>query len=114
FAEWMNGGEVVEAKWSDDPFPVVPCYSIAKPLGELSAMTLDWASAETLTPTEARNKFCYEEWQRGQILKEINAAVKKRPEWEPYEDDRGVRSAIKAWADPRGLPIRKGQPGRRK
>lgn len=69
---------------------------------------------ELLTPTEARNKFCYEQWQRGQTLKEINVALKKHSEWERYEDDRGVRSAVKAWAEPRELPVRTGQPGKPK
>jgi hypothetical protein len=68
---------------------------------------------EPLTPTDARNKFCYQEWQRGQQYKEILAALKKRPDWaDDFSHERAVRCAIKAWAKKHTLPVRKGQPGR--
>jgi hypothetical protein len=65
-----------------------------------------------LTATEARNKFCFEQWQGGKTLKEINTSLRNDPEWEPYEDEKAVRSAINAWAKKAGQTPRRGQPGR--
>jgi hypothetical protein len=79
---------------------------------ELFAAAL--APEPELTPTDARNKFCYEQWQRGQTYKEIWAALKLHPEWEQVSDPKAVRGPIKAWAAKHGLDIREGQPGKPK
>lgn len=70
---------------------------------------------DPLTPTQSRNKFCYEQWQAGKTHGEINAALKKHSEWEAFDDEKSVRGPIAQWAKQNGnLPIRSGQPGRRK
>lgn len=66
-----------------------------------------------LTPIEARNKFCFDEWQAGQSYKEINVALHHHSEWEAFEDDLAVRSAIHSWGKRIGQSPRRGQPGRR-
>jgi len=67
-----------------------------------------------LTADEQRSKFCFEEWQRGQTLKQINAALKKHPEWDQFEDDKSVRGPIIAWGKRIGVSPRTGQRGRPK
>lgn len=72
------------------------------------------AAEKPLTPADAKSKFCFDEWQRGQTLKEINNALKKHPDWEHFEDEKHVRGPIKAWGKRVGIEPRSGQPGRRK
>jgi hypothetical protein len=79
--------------------------------GELFALALERYGM--LTSTEARNKFCFEQWQAGKTLKELNAALKRHPDWDAFEDDKAVRSAINSWARRIGVRPRKGQRGRR-
>lgn len=67
-----------------------------------------------LSPTDARNKFCYEEWQRGQTLMQVFIALKKHPEWEQVSDEKAIRGPIKSWATKHGLPVRKGDRGKPK
>jgi hypothetical protein len=67
----------------------------------------------SLLPNEARAKFCFEQWQSGKGYKEINAALKRHPEWEHFEDDKSVRGPIIAWAKRIDVKPRRGQPGRR-
>jgi hypothetical protein len=69
---------------------------------------------QPVTPTDARNQFCYERWQAGDTLKQIWVAVNRDPEWEHYSAPAGVRKAINKWAKLHGLPVRKGQPGKPK
>ena len=61
---------------------------------ELARAIATIEASPPLTPTDARAKFCYEEWQRGQTYKAINAALDKHAEWESYDDPTDVRSAI--------------------
>jgi hypothetical protein len=68
-------------------------------------------SSET-GPSDERNKFCYEEWQRGKTLKEIWVETKRHGEWEQLGDLWAIRGPIKAWARKHGLAVRSGQPGR--
>ena len=66
-----------------------------------------------LTPTEARAKFCFEEWQAGKTYKEINVALRHHPDWEHFDDEKAVRGPINSWASRIGKEPRKGQPGKR-
>jgi hypothetical protein len=64
-----------------------------------------------------RNRLCYERWQRDgwsrpQIREEVNRLAMER-DWGAIETDPGVSHAIQRYADPRGLLIRRGEPGRR-
>lgn len=70
-------------------------------------------AAPKLTPTEARARFCFSEWEAGATLKEINAALRKNAEWEHFEDYGNVRGAIKSWGKRVGVEPRTGQPGRK-
>jgi hypothetical protein len=79
--------------------------------GEIFELALE--HFKTLTPNEARAKFCFEAWQSGKSLKEINVLLRRHPEWEHYSNDRGVRRAIDTWSKRIGVKPRKGQPGRR-
>ena len=65
-----------------------------------------------LTSTEARAKFCYEQWQSGKTYKEINVCLKNNPEWEQFENETHVRGPIKMWGDRIGIPPRMGNRGR--
>jgi len=89
----------------DNPF--------AASLSLIEALTRDVESSLSLLPTEAREKFCFEQWEAGKSYKEINAALKRHPEWECFEDERAVRKPINAWAKRIKATPRKGQPGRR-
>lgn len=81
------------------------------------AAICDWLATQfevpELTPNEARAKFCFDEWQRGKSLKEINADLNRHPEWESFDDPKHVRGPINAWGKRIGVEPRKGQPGRR-
>lgn len=69
----------------------------------------EWAS-----PTDARNKFCFEQWEHHHAtLKEIRVSVAKRPEWEPLADERSVRGPINAWAKKIGATVTRRRAGRR-
>lgn len=101
-------------------------YQFDQRLGELSARVLRVTELindrenlrflgvfdPKLTPNEARAKFCFEEWQAGKSYKEINAALKRHPEWESYDECVKVRGPIESWAKRLGVVPRKGQPGR--
>jgi hypothetical protein len=80
--------------------------------GELYTLGLE--RFRRLTPNEARDKFCFEQWQYSDAtLKEINAALKRHPEWQEFSDDKAVRGAINRWADRLGVKPQKRQRGRR-
>jgi hypothetical protein len=98
--------------------PYIDCQSIINEIEVeiLSAEGSEFSSddeAPELTVDEARAKFCFEQWQACKSYKEINAALKRHPEWEDFEDDRAVRGPISAWAQRIGVKPRRGQPGRR-
>lgn len=67
-----------------------------------------------LTEAEERQKFCFEAWQNGKTLKEINAALSRHESWEHYTDSKSVRGPIHAWGKRIGVKPRSGQRGRRK
>jgi hypothetical protein len=64
------------------------------------------------TPTDARNKFCYEQWQGGKSYMQIFIALKDHPEWEQLSDEKAVRGPIHSWAKKHSLPVRKGERGK--
>jgi hypothetical protein len=66
-----------------------------------------------LTETQEKQKFCFEEWQKGKTYKEINAALKQHS-WDSYEHPKSVRGPIRAWSQHIGVEPRVGQRGRRK
>jgi hypothetical protein len=70
-------------------------------------------SEPQLTPDEARSKFCFDEWEAGKTYKEINAALKRYPQWEHFGDEKSVRGPINAWGKRIGVNPRQGQRGRR-
>jgi hypothetical protein len=74
---------------------------------------LSRAAIEQLTPIQARKKFCFDQWEAGKTLKEINVALKHHPVWESYADDKYVRRPINSWAKTIGVKPRAGQRGRR-
>lgn len=96
-----------------EPVPAETMERLRAAIEALRAVELRPAPAEPQTPIESRNEFCWREWNAGQSYGEINAMLRKRPGWESFTDDRAVRKAIAAWAEPRGLYVRAGQPGRR-
>jgi hypothetical protein len=70
--------------------------------------------AAALSPTDARNKFCFEQWEsHHKTLKEIRVAVSKHPEWEQLADERSVRGPIYAWAKKIGATVTGRKAGRR-
>lgn len=71
-------------------------------------------SEPPLSPVDARNKFCFEEWQRDETKKTIRTVVNKRPEWEQLNADSSVDKAITAWSKACGIEQRKSGPGRKR
>ena len=64
-------------------------------------------------PNDARNRFCYEQWEAGRTLKEIWVDVKDHAEWEQVSEPAAVRGPINSWASKNGLIVTKRHPGRR-
>lgn len=75
---------------------------------------LETARQWQLTTDEARAKFCFEEWQAGKTLKEINTSLKRHPAWEHFDNEKSVRGPINSWAKRIKVQPRPGQRGRRK
>jgi hypothetical protein len=102
--------------WGSGFFPRLECPGriIAELEQEASRVLRNLPTGVPLTPTDVRNKFCYDEWQRGQTHKEIQTSVKLHPEWEQLSTAAAVRGPIAAWAKKNKLPVRRGQPGKPK
>ena len=121
--EWARRlGEVarrLEVKGGDAPFAEFAAASYRHfPQPEMrhsiEHLRMILSRSEPLTPEEQRNKFCFEEWERGQTYKQINVALKNNSKWEQFADDRSVRGAINAWSKKIDVVPRKGQRGRPK
>jgi hypothetical protein len=95
------------------PSPATACDPKATAdLLDMLANDVEDKGAPPLIPNDARNKFCFDQWQAGQTLKAIRVAVSKHPEWEHLAHDASVRGPIKAWGKRINAKPRKGNPGR--
>jgi hypothetical protein len=118
----VPAGTIIEATWNEalsidgimDEKVVRKWEAVYGDIAETHRRLVElWDVDQQLTPHEARAQFCFDEWQSGKSLKEINAGLKRHPEWEHFDDERKVRGPINSWANRLGVTPRKGQPGRR-
>jgi hypothetical protein len=65
------------------------------------------------TPLQARNRYCYGAWQRGDFLHSIAAVITKTPGWPQIQSNQAIKKAAKAHQTrfPDLPPVSKRKPG---
>ena len=83
------------------------------PVTQISTVTSTAGPATIpVTAADARDRFCYDEWCKGTVWREIREAVAEHPEWEPFFTDNGVKDAAKHYARKNKLPMPGSRPRR--